>query len=147
MFEQYITSFIDGRVRVRHPALRLEKNTFPLRELLGMLPGVRQIAINSRTGSLLLEYDPHQLSREDLLSLGSQWDAFSAAETPQHHPKKGILGLTRAQAIRYTNRGMLLSLAASIGFAAIGRERGHVIAGGIFLLLNAFHLHTFKKCL
>ena len=146
MIEKHITSFIDGRVRVRHPALRVEENAAPLRELLGSLPGMRQVAINSRTGSLLLEYDPARLSREDLLALAGQWETFVAAEAPAHR-KKNVLGLTRAQAIRYTHRGMLLSLAASIGFAALGRERGHIVAGGLFLLLNALHLHTFRKCL
>lgn len=146
MLESCITSFVDGRVRVRHPALHLEKNTAPLREVLGVLPGVHKVTINSRTGSLLLEYDPTILSKEDLLSFARQWEPFDTPVKPSPQ-KKRILGITKAQAIHYTNRGMLLSLVASLGFAAMGRERGHIVAGGIFLFLNALHLHTFRRCL
>ncbi len=146
MLEQHVKSLIDGRVRVRHPALRHEKNAAPLRELLGCLPGMNRITINPRTGSLLLEYDPSLLSREDLLSLAGHWEPVDATEKPAR-PRRKTSMFTRARIIRHTNRIMLLSLAASVGLAAMGRERGHIVAGGIFLLFNALHLHTFRKCL
>ena len=146
MLEQHIKSFIDGRIRVRHPALCHEKNIVPLHELLDHLPGMNKVTINSRTGSLLLEYDPSLISREDLLSLASHWEPVDTDEEPVRRKKESPV-FTRAQIIRHTNRGMLLSLAVSVGLAAMGRERGHIVAGGIFLLFNALHLHTFRKCL
>lgn len=163
MIESFVASFVDGRVRLRHPALKKAEQAEQARELLAVLPGMLRVSANSRTGSLLIEYDPAQISCEDLLGLAGQWEAW-AAETPgageenESGTTSGGLagacgaarrrcGISRAQAIRFTNRGMLATLAASLVLGVAGRERGHVVAGGLFLLLNLAHLYTYRKCL
>ncbi|MDR2161029.1 MAG: hypothetical protein LBO77_02665 [Desulfovibrio sp.] len=59
-----ISSFFDGRVRIRSRALSDPATLESVTRLLEAQPGVRRIAANARTGSLLVEYDPQILSRE-----------------------------------------------------------------------------------
>ena len=68
--ESCITSFVDGRVRLRHPSLKRAEDAELVRGFLASLPGILRVTVNSRTGSLLLEYDPDQISREDLPGSG-----------------------------------------------------------------------------
>ena len=58
--ESCITSFVDGRVRLRHPSLKRAEDAEQVRGFLASLPGILRVTVNSRTGSLLLEYDPDQ---------------------------------------------------------------------------------------
>ena len=137
MIEDAVTSFMDGRVRLRHSALKDAAQAEQVRTLLASTPGMRNVAVNSRTGSLLLEYDPAQISREDLLSLAGQWEAYAQAEAG---PKR----IDHAAA-RFVNRGMLATFAAALAFGFAGRGRVYVAAGGLFLLLNLVHLYTYRK--
>ena len=141
--ESCITSFVDGRVRLRHPSLKRAEDAEQVCGFLASLPGILRVTVNSRTGSLLLEYDPDQISREDLLALAGQWADFASVQDEAAAPRKRRFD--RARAIRFTNRGMLATLGASLGLA--GRERGHVVAGGLFLLFNLAHLYTYRKAL
>lgn len=79
-----------------------------VRGFLASLPGILRVTVNSRTGSLLLEYDPDQISREDLLALAGQWADFASAQDEAAAPRKRRFD--RARAIRFTNRGMLATL-------------------------------------
>ena len=142
--ESCITSFVGGRVRLRHPSLKRAEDAEQVRRFLASLPGMLRVTVNSRTGSLLLEYDPDQISREDLLALAGQWAAFASAQDEAAPRKRRF---DRARAIRFTNRGMLATLGASLAFGLAGRERGHVVAGGLFLLFNLAHLYTYRKAL
>lgn len=76
MIERYITSFVDGRVRLRHPALVNNKDIEKLREAALAVPGMRNVTVNNQTGSVLLEYDPAVLSREELLARGEKLAAY-----------------------------------------------------------------------
>ena len=142
--ESCITSFVDGRVRLRHPSLKRAEDAEQVRGFLVSLPGMQRVTVHSRTGSLLLEYDPDQISREDLLALAGQWADFVSAQDEAAPRKRRF---DRARAIRFTNRGMLATLGASLAFGLAGRERGHVVAGGLFLLFNLAHLYTYRKAL
>lgn len=63
----HITSFTDGRVRLRHSALRADAVHAPLREALELAGCFTGLTFSRRTGSLLLEYDPQRHSRADFL--------------------------------------------------------------------------------
>mgnify|MGYP003261822130 CR=1 FL=1 len=142
MIEECVTSFMDGRARLRHPALKNAEQGERVRSLLASMPGMLNVTVNSRTGSLLLEYDPARISREDLLSLAGQWEAYVVQPDGDARPKRR---LDRADAIRFANRGMLATFAASLAFGLAGRERVHVVAGGLFLLFNLAHLYTYRN--
>lgn len=83
----HTVSFTNGRVRVRHPALRLWETHAPLREALTREPFFTTLTFSARTGSLLLEYDGRLASRADFseaaLPLGwflALWERRSQAE-------------------------------------------------------------------
>ena len=63
----HIVSFTDGRVRLRHPALRAAVPDALRRELLGC-PGLQEVTFNVMTGSALLFYDTGRLDRPGLLA-------------------------------------------------------------------------------
>lgn len=59
---------IDGRLRVRLPALRGNRRAAAeLRRELRALPGVNTVTPNPLTGSVLVEYDSTRLSNDDIL--------------------------------------------------------------------------------
>lgn len=80
-----ITSFVDGRVRLRHPALKDAATAELVRSVVGEVAGITSAQVNPVTGSLLIYYDPEMLSREQLLELAEQAAAFLPAvdETAQ----------------------------------------------------------------
>lgn len=64
----HIVSFTEGRVRLRHPALRAAPVPDALRRELLEHPGLREATFNVVTGSALLLYDAGQLNRPGLLA-------------------------------------------------------------------------------
>ena len=49
--ESCITSFVDGRVRLRYPSLKRAEDAEQVRGFLASLPGMLRVTVNSRTGS------------------------------------------------------------------------------------------------
>lgn len=149
MLNGRITSFIDGRIRVRHKSLHNPEQAGKVQAFLANTSGVNKAEINTNTGSLLLEYDPGRLSRADLLRLAEAMEETLAAEE-REEPAPGCRRFCLADSRhlrRMTNRGMLLTLVAAVGFGLAGRTGGHMAFGWGFLALNALHLHTYRKCL
>lgn len=140
-----ITSFYDGRARVRHPALRDRELAENARALLSAAPGIINVTVNPRTGSLLLEYDPAVLDTAALLQAAEQaaaeWDNLRAEREEKKHRHQCAVPR------ELVNRGMLAALAGTLGFALARRSRAHALAGGVFMALNAFHLYTYRRCL
>lgn len=60
-FVKYVRSFMDGRVRVRHPALRD-----------AAIAG-KDIELNPLSGSALILYDSARLSQDRLIETGCRW--------------------------------------------------------------------------
>lgn len=72
-FIKYVRSFMDGRVRLRHPALQSRQVAELVQQGIAAIPGVRQVEVNCLSGSALLQYDSSRLSREKLMELGVAW--------------------------------------------------------------------------
>ncbi|WP_300707529.1 HMA2 domain-containing protein [uncultured Desulfovibrio sp.] len=72
-FIKYVRSFMDGRVRLRHPALQDGRVARLARDGIAAIPGVISVEVNSRSGSALLLYDNSRLSREHLMQAGVAW--------------------------------------------------------------------------
>ncbi|WP_353115091.1 HMA2 domain-containing protein [Nitratidesulfovibrio sp.] len=140
-----ISSFIDGRVRIRCDALRNPEAAAAIEGTLRETPGVLSATANPRTGGLLVEYDPDAVTQEQLLEAAKMLEAFAAQEPAA--PKKSCCcrRLTKAEAMRISKRGMAGSLAALVLFGLAGRERAHIVAGGLFLAFNAYHLYAYRK--
>ena len=67
-FVKYVRSFMDGRVRVRHPALRDAAIAGKARAAL-----LRDIELNPLSGSALILYDSTRLSQDRLIEIGCRW--------------------------------------------------------------------------
>ena len=76
--KQYIRSYVPGRLRLRHPGLKgIDADTEKLIvETVTSASGITGCTINPEVGSLLLTWDRHALTEEDLLGYLSFWAAF-----------------------------------------------------------------------
>ena len=76
--KKYIRSYVPGRLRLRHPGLKnLDADTTALIvETVKSAAGITDCVINPEVGSLLLTWDRHALTEEDLLGYLSFWAAF-----------------------------------------------------------------------
>jgi hypothetical protein len=134
-----VTSHIDGRIRLRSASLRDPDIARQASLALDSKSGVRSVAANTRTGSLLVEYDPESLTSEDILqAVALPKEAERTAPAPTRRR-------SRAENMRVAKRGMLVSMVALLAFAAADRERAHIIAGGMFVVFNAYHVYGYRR--
>ncbi|SDF52833.1 HMA2 domain-containing protein [Desulfovibrio legallii] len=73
---KYVRSFMDGRVRIRHPALQHEHVAGIAKSGMEAVPGVHAVECNPLSGSLLIHYDSAALPRERLFALGEAWALY-----------------------------------------------------------------------
>ncbi len=82
---KYVSSFSEGRVRIRHPALRQESIAQAVEERIGSMEGVQSVSCNTLSGSVLILYDSSLLGKDALISLGIAWagwlDAVQAGKS------------------------------------------------------------------
>ena len=164
----HITSFVDGRVRLRHPALKDAATAELVCSVVGAVDGISAVQSNPRTGSLLIFYDAEKLSREQLLDLaeqgapfmpgmngeGAPTEAAERAEGEKRNPCKlcapvdELLGfLTKRSTTRFIDRAMLVSLMASLAALPLGNRTVHTAAGGVFVGGLLQHLLAHRKAL
>ena len=167
----HITSFVDGRVRLRHSALKDAATAELVSSVVGAVEGISAVQSNSRTGSLLIYYDVEKLSREQLLELAEQGAAFIPGMTGEGAPAEAaevaegaegekrkackvcapvdeLLGfLTRRSTTRFIDRAMLVSLMASLAALPLGNRTVHTAAGGVFVGGLLQHLLAHRKAL
>lgn len=87
-FLKYVRSFSDGRVRIRHPALRREAVAAAAKEKLEAIDGVRSTDFNTLSGSVLILYDNDAIGKDRLLEIGEAWAAYlDAVEAGQAGPQ------------------------------------------------------------
>lgn len=154
-----ITSFVDGRVRLRHPALKDQATLELVSGVIGGVEGVTAVQTNPVTGSMLIFYDPDKLSREDLLAMAEQGAQFfpelqgDAPESQPHAPAglspcdELLQLLGGRQVTKFVNRGMLVALAASLAGLPLGNKLLHTAAGGAFVGGMLQHLLAHRKSL
>lgn len=73
---KYVRSFVDGRVRIRHPALRHENVLRLAREKMTAIDGIQTVDGNSVSGSILITYDSKAIPRERLFAIGEAWARY-----------------------------------------------------------------------
>ena len=73
---KYVRSFVDGRVRIRHPALRHEAVVRLAQEKMGTITGVHSVEGNCVSGSILITYDSKTIPRERLFAIGEAWARY-----------------------------------------------------------------------
>lgn len=145
-----IASFYDGRVRIRHTALKDPEFMATVQQMVGAQDGIIEMRANPRTGSLLVLYDPERISREQLLLaaqvLESQADEATGAPRDAGDKDESC----RKAPLRMTRRNETLLLSAVYGLTVFGgfiNMRLHIASGALFTLLAAKHLYDRKRCL
>lgn len=73
---KYVTSYTDGRVRLRHPGLMREDVCALIQQRFSGIDGVSGVETNPRTGSMLVTYDPEKFTTDDLIAHGTKWGAW-----------------------------------------------------------------------
>ena len=144
----HVTSFVDGRVRLRHPALKDPQTAELIASSVSLVEGMRSAEANPRTGSLLITYDASVISRESLLAMAESGMAFLPtavkAEPLRHRIGRAILS---RRVTKTANKVMLVSLLASIGGVYAGFGGIHRAAGLVFTLAGMQHIAAHRKTL
>lgn len=137
-----IASFYDGRVRIRHNALKNPELMATVQQMVGGQDGIIETRANPRTGSLLVLYDPNVISREQLLLAAQMLESQTA-------PAGGKTGCPKPS-WRYMRRTETVLLSTAYGLTVFGgfiNTRLHIASGVLFTLLAAKHLYARRRCL
>ncbi len=160
-----IASFFDGRVRIRHSALKDPANMRRVEEAIKAQNGVRSAAANLRTGGLLVEYDPALISRETLSIAAKALREQLEEKRPEGPDSPGaakraaascgrLLGrfdgrsgrrLARFRPGRKAENAALASLFALTLAGGFLNSRLHVGAGVLLTLLTARHMYRRRR--
>lgn len=135
-----ISSYIEGRVRIRHNALKdLELMSAVLSAVQGE-EGILHVSANPKIGSLLVLYDPDRISREKLLMAAKLLEAKD--EDKACSPRSSRREARRRESLLL---GSVYGLTLLSGL--VGGARLHVATAGLFTLLAFKHLYDRRKCL
>jgi hypothetical protein len=136
-----IASFYDGRVRIRHSALKDPENLKMFKDAVSGQEGIENIAANPRTGSLLITYDPEKISRDMLLD---------AAAALQEHLGAAAKTAKKRRLSMPGRKSEITALTGLYGLTVLGGfvdKRLHTASGLLFTLLVAKHLCDRRRCL
>ncbi len=145
-----LTSFIDGRLRLRHKALKNPDTLTLVERTAAGLEGVHSAVGNPRTGSLLLTYDPAVLSRETLLETAEKLRSFLPEDPkPKQAAKptgKAFFGgpWTFRQKCR-AEAGLMGSIMSATLVGALFNKRLHIAAGTLLAIGSLQHLIRRRK--
>lgn len=134
-----IASFCEGRVRLRHPALKDAETVNGMVAMLNDYPGVLEVNSNLLTGSLLILYDPEAVSREDLAKAAAMLEERVGPAPAACRPGLGLRPLLCSVPKKY-EIGLLNASFSLCLLGLLGSKRLHYWAGGAFALLAALHL-------
>lgn len=140
-----IASCIDGRLRIRDQQLTQKHFAEAVREALSALPGISQVNINEKIGSLLIVYSAAVTNLRGILDaiieqLGEVEEPLNARSGERASGKQPLGPAGRKSAV---NMGMLASLLTSVIGIMLGLKKLHVGAGILFLAF--FGIHFFKR--
>lgn len=148
--QKYVTSFIDGRVRLRHPSLKTSETAEMVAGMMRSVDGVTDVQVKPVTGSLLLYYDTQVLSRSDLWDMARQGAAWLGEETAEKSAcHAGGTGgcLLNGKVTRWVDRILLLSLLCTLAGTAVGSRAMHRVAGAVFAAGALQHIAAHRRAL
>jgi hypothetical protein len=143
-----IASHVEGRLRVRGGELKDSSLVEAVRESLLTRDGVREVSANSKTGSLLIFYNPSPEVMEGVLNTLTPYLQDFGESSP---PKTRTSILTKLPNLpnrrRVVHLGMLSSLGVSLLGAALDLKKLHIFTGIAWLVFLGFHLSGKKRIL
>lgn len=143
-----ITSIIPGRIRVRDQRLTLGGEAERLRSSLLAMPGVCNVIVAPRTGSLLITCCSATETMQQILALLTT--VFGNAENSRNHNACRCSELFSPPARLHKNTvnlGMIISLLTSLIGVALGAETLHIAAGVLFLATLSVHLFERRRAI
>ncbi len=155
MLEDFVVSFIAGRVRLRHAVLKDAALAAEIVPMLSAFPGVERIEHKALTGSLLVEYDPEVLGDDAITALleqGEEWLKENAPQAESDNAQKMSFAsmnvsdkLTRAQKRKIFYGGMVGSFFTMLFTGGVGSKKAHYTAGMLFAVLTLVHMWRVRK--
>lgn len=144
----HAVSFVDGRVRLRHEALREAGAAELVRNAAGSVEGIRSVEVNTRTGSMLIMYDTSVLGREDLLRLAETGLSYLPSKTARRSFRKAAArSLISRPVTKLVNRVLIVSLAAAAVSACGGLVSVHRAAGAVLTVAGVQHFAAHRRTL
>ena len=144
-----IASHFDGRIRIRDQQLTNKGVAQAMSEALSALPGVGQVTVNERVGSLLVIYSAAVTKLQSIMERISGLLGEAPPE-PTYAPTgkedccvPGLRSLRLPGKKAAVNLGMLATLVTSMLGIIFGLKKLHVAAGILFLAV--FGIHIFER--
>ncbi len=157
MIENYVTSFVEGRIRLRHPIFKDEQIVAQVQNIVSSIDGFEAFTSNLKTGSILLQYDEEVITQETLLELLKQGSQFLDFEgyVPEPKPTKEkacclpacFSNMSTKDRRRIFNRTMATALGVTALAIGVGNKRIHILAGSVFLGLSVVHIKRMQKAI
>ena len=143
-------SAVPGRLRVKDPRFSDVRTANDyLARLRQAMGGDTMLAtrVNPAATSVIVRFDARRVPLADVQGAAGRLLQSRAAPDTQRHKSSGKRRSRRMRINRYAKITALASLAASMGFAAAGSKRLHVITGMVFLACLSAHLAVFRRTL
>lgn len=144
-----IASHFDGRIRIRDQQLTNKGVAQAISEAVSALPGVGQVTVNERIGSLLIIYSAAVTKLQSIMErISGLLGEAPPLPTNVLSGKEdccvpGLRSLRLPSKKGAVNLGMLASLVTSMLGIIFGLKKLHVAAGLLFLAL--FGIHIFER--
>lgn len=135
-----ITSFIEGRIRIRDEALKTDSISASIKSRLLKVKGVSGVEANTKVGSILIVYDNSTDISEVMSALKNYIKISKTSPEKALRVRKGTIK-------KAVNTGMLASLMISLIGAAFDIKKLHITTGIIFLGFLGSHLVKFDGIL
>lgn len=140
-----IASFFDGRVRLQRDELKDPATMELVMGLIRSRDGVRDLVPNSRTGSLVVTYDPEIVPREALLEAAATLE--KQLGTGKGSPKKRVTRkkCSDSPLSPFAETGLLAGLYALTVLTGFVSKRAHIAGAVLFTGLTALHVYNRRK--
>ncbi|MCT4535923.1 HMA2 domain-containing protein [Halodesulfovibrio sp.] len=139
------TTVEHARFRFRCESLKIEEHANAIKESLAKTKGVVEVAVNKRVGSILVLFDQAAVSADKLFckiaeGLGLEPEQIKSKLSSFN---RAVIGRSGRRVVK---RGLLCAGATTLALLAFS-EKGHAVAGGVWLTLMAAHLYQNKRTL
>lgn len=142
-----IASFFDGRVRLQRDELKDPATMELVMGLIRSRDGIRDLVPNSRTGSLVVTYDPEIIPREVLREAAATLEKQLGPGKKKAKNRGGGKKLSDSPFSPLAEACLLAGLHGLTVLTGFAGKRAH-IAGAVLLTgLTALHVHNRRKYL
>jgi hypothetical protein len=129
---------LPGRIRLR-PSAPLNDHAMQVISVhICTIDPSAELVYSAVSGSVLITFRKKERTADILALLRLQ----TAEPVPKRRNVKTIIRYLPSSTVK---KGMMAALLTSLGLIAMGKERGHVLSGGLFLLLLSRHLWVYRR--